>query len=30
LDLGRVHMHPMFIHDVSQVLSLLHVEWEFL
>jgi hypothetical protein len=26
LDLGRVHMHPMFIHDVSQVLSLLHVE----
>jgi hypothetical protein len=26
LDLGWVHMHPMFIHDVSQVLNSLHVE----
>jgi hypothetical protein len=30
LDLGRVHMHPMFIHDVPQVLNLIHVNQAFL
>jgi hypothetical protein len=26
LDLDQVHMHPMFIHDVYQVLNFLHAE----
>jgi hypothetical protein len=26
LDLGWIHMHTLFIHDVSQILYYLHVE----
>ena len=30
LDLSRIHMHAMFIYDVTQILDLTHAKAEFL